>query len=93
MNIAVLISKARSTLLGHVVFLEVFWGVPMASFFIWKNYTDGALTMRWALWCIFVSAIGALFVAFLFWFTMGRRLLQRQLGAPSASADVTGRRQ
>jgi hypothetical protein len=87
MKVTALIKKARSTFLGHVVFLEVLWGVPMATFFIWKNYTDGALTIRWALWCILVSAAGALIVASLFWFTMTRPLLRRRATVFPADAD------
>ena len=89
MNVTALIRKARSTFLGHVVFLEIFWGVPMAAFFMWRNYADGALTLGWALWCMLVSAVGALVVAALFWIFMGRPLLRRQAlaGATTASKE------
>ena len=77
MTLTALLRKARSTFFGHVVLLELFWGMPMAALFMWMNYTDGALTMRWALWCILVSAVGALIVASLFWLTIRRRLVRR----------------
>ena len=78
MSVAALIKKARASFFGHVVFLEICWGLPLATFFIWRNYIDGALTLRWTLWCLLVSAIAALGIAVLFWLTMGRPLLRRQ---------------
>ena len=78
MNVSLLIKKASSSLIGHVVLFQIFWGVPMAFLGIWLNYDERTLTFPWALWCIFLASIGALFVAAGFWFTFSRPLIRKR---------------
>jgi hypothetical protein len=63
-----------------VLLLQVIWGIPMATLFVWKIHAAGTLTILNALWIILVSSVGALIVALLFWFTTTRPRLR--VGVP-----------
>jgi len=77
MNAFALIKKTTQSLTGHILLFQALWAVPMAILFIWLNYTEGALTVSWALWCVFVSMVGALAIAPLMWFTCTRPMIRR----------------
>ena len=57
----------RTTLLGHIVGIWIYFSCPIATVFLILNYQDGTLTMAWALYTVFAAAvIGAVLGVVLF---------------------------
>jgi hypothetical protein len=65
-----------STGSGHIAVFGTLYAVPMCALFLYLNYDEGSLDVRWALWIIFVSAVSGVVVATLFWFTVMRPLIR-----------------
>jgi hypothetical protein len=70
--------RAVASLGGHIVVFQVFWGLPMALFFLHQSYTQGALTLGWALWTILVTAAGGVAVGTLMWYVVTRPRLRER---------------
>ena len=64
-----IISFAKSSLLGHIAFLQVVYAMPLFLLFAYLNYVRGELTLSWVLWMLLVSSASGLVVAVLFWYT------------------------
>lgn len=67
-----------STWFGCVVGLGTLVAVPMCALFLYLNYVEGSLDVSWGLWIAFVSAVGGIVWATLFWFTVLRPLIRRR---------------
>ena len=69
----------RSSLIGHVVALQLFYSLPMFVVFTDLQYDNGAgtLTFYWLLRMFVVSSLGGIVFAVLFWFIVTSRLLKK----------------
>jgi hypothetical protein len=57
----------RTTLLGHIVGIWIYFSCPIATVFLILNYQDGTLTVVWALLIAFAAiVIGAVLGTVLF---------------------------
>ena len=63
---------------GHIAVFEVVWALPMALFFLHQTYTQGDLTFDWALWIIFLTAIGGVTVGTFMWYVVTRPRLRER---------------
>lgn len=69
---------ASSSLAGNVTLCEVLFAIPLTALFIVLNYSQGTLTVQWALHiAIDTAAIGAVLGA-VTWFTVTLPLLKRK---------------
>jgi hypothetical protein len=75
MQLAVLLKKVSFSLIGHVAFFQLIWGIPM---FVFSIYDHATLTPSRILWNLFVASMGALFVAVLGWFTISKPIIERR---------------
>jgi hypothetical protein len=69
---------ASSSLLGHVVLFEAAFSVPLCLVLLDSNYTDGTLTVGWALWIVSISGLAGVVVAVLGWHTVTLPLIKRR---------------
>ena len=67
-----LLKRVSSSLVGHVVFLQLFFALPMFILFVYLNYSEGTLTFSWGVWIAFVAVCGGLLMALFIWFTLSR---------------------
>jgi hypothetical protein len=71
-RVRVLLKRASSSLVGHIVLFQLFFALPMFILFVYLNYSEGTLTFSWGVWIAFVSVCGGLFMALFLWFTLSR---------------------
>jgi len=76
------VTWASHSLIGHVVFCQIGFSVPVAIIFLGLNYSEGTLTLIWALFIMFCSSFAGLIFAILFWYTVSLRLIQRYKKTP-----------
>jgi hypothetical protein len=69
---------ASSSLLGHLVLVEVVCSVPLCLVLLDLNYEDGTLTAGWALWIFSISALAGVIGAALVWYTISLPLIKRR---------------
>jgi hypothetical protein len=67
-----------SSLKGHLVLFELFFSIPLLVTFLVSDYSDGTLTIGWAIWSVFVWAIAGAAVAVAFWFTVSSALIKNR---------------
>ena len=67
--------RISSSLPEYLALFQVLWGVPMAALGLRLNFVEGSLTLSWAIWCVFISSIGALVVGALTWYTAFKPLI------------------
>ncbi len=67
-----------TSLVGHVVFYQLIFTVPIAATFLYLSYSDGILTAAWAGYTVIVSAVFGLMVAAGIWYTITSPLLKRR---------------
>jgi hypothetical protein len=73
---------AATTLLGHVVVVEVLFSLPLSLMYLYMNYTDGTLTTGRAIWLILVGAVIGPVAAMFFWYTTSLPMIKRRGGKP-----------
>jgi hypothetical protein len=71
-RVRMLLKRVSSSLVGHVVFLQLFFALPMFVLFVYLNYSEGTLTFSWGVWIAFVAVCGGLLMALFIWFTLSR---------------------
>jgi hypothetical protein len=75
-----LLKWGSSSLRGHVVLFEFAFALPLYLLFMYENYSEGTLTVGWAVYLAVVGAVfGAAFGAF-FWFTVSKPLISSRKG-------------
>ena len=57
-----------STLIGNVVLAEIFASLPFFLVFTGLNYSEGMLTLSWALYVAFISIIVGIVGGILVWY-------------------------
>jgi hypothetical protein len=73
-----LLNWLATSLVGHVVFYQLIFTVPVAATFLYLSYSDGTLTAAWAGYTVIVSAVFALVVAAGIWYTITSPRLKRR---------------
>ena len=68
---------ARQSALGHVALSEVIGFVPLSLVFLGLDYSDGTLTLDWALYTIFMSFVCMSVGGLLCWFTLTKPMIKR----------------
>lgn len=68
---------ARSSLTGHVVFIQIFCSVPLFIVFLGLSYYDGILTLGRALQVLIGASIAGLILAILSWYTIMLRVMKK----------------
>lgn len=69
-----------SSLLGHIVLSEVFFTTPLSIMFFYSNYTEGELTVSWALYIAFMGALLGVVGAMLLWYLVSLPLIKERGG-------------
>ncbi len=69
---------ASSSLTGHVAFFQLIFAIPMAALGIFLNYTQGTLTVGWAVWIVGLAAICAIVLSILIWTTITMPRIRRR---------------
>ena len=69
---------ASTSLPGNIVLLEIFTGVPLFFAFLYLNYSEGTLTVMWAVLIAIVSGLAAAVIGVLGWFTVAQPLIRRR---------------
>lgn len=64
------VERAKSSLIGHILFFQVFVAIPMFLLFAFLKYSDGALSLEKIPMMVLVVSAGALVVAVLRWYTI-----------------------
>jgi hypothetical protein len=54
---------ARTSLIGTIVVFELFLSIPMTILGLFLNYSEGTLTFAWAIWVLYVCAVGGAVLA------------------------------
>jgi hypothetical protein len=67
-----------SSLVGHLALFELTCGIPLLFFSVATMYSDGTLTMAFALYMAFVCSALVAVGAALFWYTFSKPLLKRR---------------
>jgi hypothetical protein len=67
-----------SSLLGHVVLMQMCFSLPLLLFFLPTIYLQGNLTVAWALYMAVVFMILGAVCAVLFWYTVTLPLMKRR---------------
>lgn len=68
----------KNSLLGHIVLSELI-GTPIVSIIlIGMFYYDGGITFGWALYTVFVSALGMAMMGAFLWFFITLKLLRNR---------------
>jgi hypothetical protein len=65
-----LLRWARTTLLGHIILCDIIAGLPLALVFLALFYSDGTLTLDWALHTVVACLIGMGAAGAFFWFAV-----------------------
>lgn len=68
----------RSSLIGHVVFYGLLWAIVMSSVFNWLNYSEGAVTLSWALFSVLVCAVVGAIIGALGWWGITQPMQRRR---------------
>jgi hypothetical protein len=76
---------ARS-LKGHLVLFGFTFGVVMSAVFLWLNWTQGTLTVSWALLVVGYSFVGGVIGGALVWYRITRPRMLRLGLLPHASS-------
>lgn len=66
-----------TSLSGHVCLAVVLVSFPLFGVLSSLNYSEGTLTVRWAVWIFFISCISDVVVGVLLWYTFSRPLIKR----------------
>jgi hypothetical protein len=86
-----LLKRAASSLLGHIVFFQAVFSLPLFLFFLSENHSQGTLTVESAIYLAALwSAFGAVGAAF-FWYTMSLPLIRRRQGDQRSGGKRHGR--
>ena len=72
------IAWASTSLSGHVALFEIVFGLPMAVLMIFLNYTDGTLTIGWAMWIVGSCAAISIVLAIAIWTTLTLPRIRRK---------------
>lgn len=64
-----------SSLFGHIVVAELVYSLPLFIALSASNYSEGTLTISWAVWIAFVSATTGLIGAIVFWYAVTSQLI------------------
>jgi len=80
MRLSNLFNWCCSSLLGHVVLMQICFSVPLLLFFLPTIYLQGNLSIAWALYMVFVFlGLGAV-CAVLFWYAVTLPLMRNRRG-------------
>lgn len=66
------------SLIGHCVFYQLVFALPIAATFLYLNHVDGTLTLTWAAHIALVSAVGGIIVAVSIWYTITLPRIKRR---------------
>jgi hypothetical protein len=69
---------ASFSLLGHVALSEVIAALPFFLVMLFLNYSEGTLSLEWALWIFGVSVVMGVVGAVLIWYTISLPLIKRR---------------
>lgn len=69
---------ASTSLIGNIVLLELFAGMPLFIAFLYLNYSEGTLTMTWGLLIAVVSGLIGVAGGLFSWFTVAQPLIKRR---------------
>jgi hypothetical protein len=58
------------SLIGHVVFFELIFSLPLLVVFLYLNYLQHTLTVDWAIHMVLISPIPGAVLAVLIWYTI-----------------------
>lgn len=67
---------ARTSALGNVALFELIGLVPISLMYLGLFYSDGTLTLNWAIYTVFLCFACLALAALLYWYTVAR-LLQK----------------
>jgi hypothetical protein len=67
-----------SALIGHIVFFELCVGLPFYLIFLPIIYSQGGLTLEWAVYMAFICATVWGLGGVLFWYAVSRPMRQRR---------------
>jgi hypothetical protein len=69
-----------SSLLGHLVLMQVCFSLPLLAFFLPTIYLQGDLTVAWALYMVFASMVLGAVCAVIFWYAVTSPLIKSRDG-------------
>ena len=72
-----LVSWARKSALGHVALCELIGAPALSLVLLGLFYSDGTLTLSWAIYTVFLSFLCMAASGLLLWFTFTRPLSKR----------------
>jgi len=67
-----------TSLMGHVLFYQLIFAVPIMATFLYLNYSDGTLTTAWAVHIVLVSAVIGAMVAAGIWYVITLPQIKRR---------------
>ena len=67
-----------SSLIGHVVLIQLICAVPLSLMFILVMASEGTLTVAWGLFVVLLDAVLFAIGAALFWYTYSKPLIKRR---------------
>lgn len=75
------LKRASFSLRGHIALFEAAFSLPLFTAFLWRNYSEGTLTLAWVLYLVILwAALGAV-GAVVFWYTVTAPLIKRRNGS------------
>ena len=73
-----ILSKASSSLVGNILFFQVFGSIPFALLFLVQKQDAGVLDLSSALDCILAGVAFGLFAGIFSWFVVRRTISKRR---------------
>jgi|HubBroStandDraft_4_1064222.scaffolds.fasta_scaffold40940_2 hypothetical protein len=75
------LKRASFSLRGHIALFEAAFSLPLFTVFLWRNYSEGTLTLVWALYLVILWAVLGGIGAVIFWYGVTSPLIKTRDGS------------